>query len=401
MALATSGQISIGGSTATRSINLELGLSATTSSNMNSAALRGLAGVASGAISLSNFYGASNVLMEYLVVQCYNPDGYLLLDISNPSSITDHSYVSGGGYVRAYTGAMDVPNNLYFSGQSTTDKVVSYSVANNNITLKSSLVYSAYWDNYQIVTARPGTRQLFVAGQSGGSFRLTRLSYTTAGTLSLQYPGINGGAGGPSAMAANSDRAFIFVSGFSGSTYYLSLFTTYGTGYTTSKNLIVSSVHTQYGDVNFIAMHSSEDYLFTMSAAGGSVDSINITNTQNSGTIFLVDTLSGMNDYMRACAYDEEEDILILYGSLKVWVIDTSDPTNMVLRGSVAHLVSSGTHVGGLTLDPFRSLAFLGGISTKSLSIIDYSDPTSPTATSVPLTSINAAAGNIVALTAY
>jgi hypothetical protein len=63
MTLASSGTMSIGGSTATRSINLELGLSATTSSNMNSAALRGLAGVASGAISLSNFYGKSNVII--------------------------------------------------------------------------------------------------------------------------------------------------------------------------------------------------------------------------------------------------------------------------------------------------------------------------------------------------
>lgn len=63
MALATSGTMSIGGTTANRSINLELGLSATTSSNMNSAALRGLAGVSSGAISLSNFYGKSNVII--------------------------------------------------------------------------------------------------------------------------------------------------------------------------------------------------------------------------------------------------------------------------------------------------------------------------------------------------
>ena len=60
MTLATSGTMSIGGSTATRSINLELGLSATATSNMNSAALRGLAGVASGAISMASFYGASS-----------------------------------------------------------------------------------------------------------------------------------------------------------------------------------------------------------------------------------------------------------------------------------------------------------------------------------------------------
>jgi hypothetical protein len=350
---------------------------------------------------MASFYGASNALMEYLVVQCYNPDGYLLLDISNPSSITDHSYVSGGGYVRTYTGAMDVPNNLYFSGQSTTDKIVSYSVASNNLTLKSSSVNSAYWDNYQMVISKPSTRKLFVAGKTyTGYFGLSRLGYTTAGVFLLEAVQPYGGPNAPNGMAANASRSLIFVSGFSGSNLYLTLFSN-TSGTPQPANLILSQIHTQYGDVNSIAMHSSEDYLFSMSAAGGSVDSINISNPTNHTTIFLADTLSGMSDYMRACAYDEEEDLLILYGSSKVWVIDTSDPTNMVLRGSVAHLVSSGTHLGGLTLDPFRSLAFLGGMSTKSLSIIDYSSPTNPTATSVLLTSINASAGNIVSLTAY
>lgn len=61
MPLVSSGEISIGGSTTDRSINLELGRSATASSNLNETALRNLAGVSSGAISLSSFYGKSNV----------------------------------------------------------------------------------------------------------------------------------------------------------------------------------------------------------------------------------------------------------------------------------------------------------------------------------------------------
>lgn len=60
MPLNSSGTISIGGSTAGQSINLELGRSATASSNLNESTLRTLAGVASGAISLSSFYGKSN-----------------------------------------------------------------------------------------------------------------------------------------------------------------------------------------------------------------------------------------------------------------------------------------------------------------------------------------------------
>lgn len=60
MALVSSGTISIGGSTANRSINLELDRSATATSSLGESALRTLAGVSSGQISMSNFYGASN-----------------------------------------------------------------------------------------------------------------------------------------------------------------------------------------------------------------------------------------------------------------------------------------------------------------------------------------------------
>lgn len=60
MALNSSGPISFGGSTVGQSINLELGVSATALASINSTSFRTLAGVASGQISLSNFYGKSN-----------------------------------------------------------------------------------------------------------------------------------------------------------------------------------------------------------------------------------------------------------------------------------------------------------------------------------------------------
>ncbi len=60
MTLAASGAISLGGSTATRSINLELGQSATAQISLNDANVRSLAGVPSGAIVVpTNFYGKS------------------------------------------------------------------------------------------------------------------------------------------------------------------------------------------------------------------------------------------------------------------------------------------------------------------------------------------------------
>jgi len=62
MALQPSGLMSIGGPTSGRSINLELSKSATATSGLGDADLRALADVPSGAISMSDFYGASSTL---------------------------------------------------------------------------------------------------------------------------------------------------------------------------------------------------------------------------------------------------------------------------------------------------------------------------------------------------
>lgn len=60
MALNSSGQISLGGSTTGQSIALELGLSATAQISLNDTAVRTLLGKASGQISLSDAWGKSN-----------------------------------------------------------------------------------------------------------------------------------------------------------------------------------------------------------------------------------------------------------------------------------------------------------------------------------------------------
>jgi hypothetical protein len=86
MPLVSSGEISIGGSTTDRSINLELGLSATATSSLNDAALRTLAGVASGAISLSSFYGKANASVA----------------ISNQSAINNSKAGIGGTATATY-----------------------------------------------------------------------------------------------------------------------------------------------------------------------------------------------------------------------------------------------------------------------------------------------------------
>jgi hypothetical protein len=60
MAICASGEIALGGSTTGRSVNLELGRSATAAICMNETDVRTLAGVPSGAISMNCFYGKSS-----------------------------------------------------------------------------------------------------------------------------------------------------------------------------------------------------------------------------------------------------------------------------------------------------------------------------------------------------
>lgn len=75
MPLNSSGTLSIGGSVVGQSINLQLQRSSTATSNMNETALRSLAGVASGSISLSNFYGKPVFGTSWLVTSLSNLDG--------------------------------------------------------------------------------------------------------------------------------------------------------------------------------------------------------------------------------------------------------------------------------------------------------------------------------------
>ena len=98
MALESSGTMSIGGSTSGRSINLELGRSANATSSLGETDLRDLAGVSSGAISMSDFYGASaGGNIDYYTGSEWSPGG-----ISNPeaafSSAVQGSGSNGGNF---------------------------------------------------------------------------------------------------------------------------------------------------------------------------------------------------------------------------------------------------------------------------------------------------------------
>jgi hypothetical protein len=148
MPLVTSGEISIGGSTANRSINLELGRAAGATSSLGETSLRNLAGVASGPISLSDFYGKSNLaatLPDYGVTagaielsrfyydagasygEAYvdiilNPDGtgaYRYGDSGTATTnFTSFTWKTGGGSAGDYFAHMATPSGGSFSASS-------------------------------------------------------------------------------------------------------------------------------------------------------------------------------------------------------------------------------------------------------------------------------------------
>ena len=79
MPLNNSGPISLGGATVGQSINLELGKAATALASINAADFRALAGVPTGLIRLSDFYGKSSISYWFATFGAGSPSGNRVL----------------------------------------------------------------------------------------------------------------------------------------------------------------------------------------------------------------------------------------------------------------------------------------------------------------------------------
>ena len=100
MALNNSGPLSLGGSTVGQSINLELGVSATALASINSSPFRTLAGVATGQISISNFYGKSSVQPTFFASSStVNASVYKSFPVSSGNVYTIGYIVSGNAVI--------------------------------------------------------------------------------------------------------------------------------------------------------------------------------------------------------------------------------------------------------------------------------------------------------------
>jgi hypothetical protein len=129
MTLNASGPISLGGATTGQSINLELGQAATALASINATNFRTLAGVASGQISVSNFYGKSNVKSMWITTVTasqfsrFSMSSYsqIVLDTSN------NVYIGGEGSLSSNTYFFAL--QLTFNGETNSGAYMAYSAA--------------------------------------------------------------------------------------------------------------------------------------------------------------------------------------------------------------------------------------------------------------------------------
>jgi len=144
MALQSSGAISI------NNINVELGVAGTTSASLNQASYRTLAGVPSGAISMSNFYGKSAGLSGSYTVSMSGGTQGVYIGREDPQ-VSSWVYVGNGTMPNQASFVFESAHN-YSGGSSEYGHALivvgSYlqnyitSISGNGYTLYTSQVYS-------------------------------------------------------------------------------------------------------------------------------------------------------------------------------------------------------------------------------------------------------------------
>lgn len=170
MALNSSGPLSFGGATVGQSINLELGVSATAQASINSTAFRTLAGVPSGAISLSNFYGKAN-FSERALFFGGTISGVRRTDIQYITITTTGNATAFGNLITAAnlsSGCGSSTRGLsaggFVTGSGTTAAIAYVTFASTgNATSFGNLTQTRCW----LGATNSQTRGLFMGGQDG------------------------------------------------------------------------------------------------------------------------------------------------------------------------------------------------------------------------------------------
>lgn len=227
MTLNASGAISLAGTTAGQSIELELGGNGTTTISLNDANVRSLLGVASGAISLSNAYGKSSVRVPggaVLVVPSaasglrargvagyhnenvnYVDSGYTFINTYTTVNITTYannvSRAYLGYFYAATTGVYyfavtsDDGSYTWLGSEAVSGYTIGNCIINNGGSHGAQTIYSAA----QYLTAGYFYPIRVLYGNGTGSSQLTIYyavpggGYTTDGSTTYYYNSVTGG----------------------------------------------------------------------------------------------------------------------------------------------------------------------------------------------------------------
>jgi hypothetical protein len=195
--------MSIGGTTEGASINLELGLSATANSSIGQSDFRGLAQVPTGQISLSDFYGKSNVIVVTPILATRTQ--YCLTPAEVPG------YVAGQTKVQLQVGTLGSQTYLYSTSTSVPALCIegfaagdSVEIINYGYIIGKGGDGGKYYDGGFPTVNNPGqpggpaistdadliiTNNLYIAGGGGGG-------RSANGGVSEGYTAGGGGGGG-------------------------------------------------------------------------------------------------------------------------------------------------------------------------------------------------------------
>ena len=184
MTLPASGAISF------NNINVELGVSGTTQASLGQTSYRNLAGVASGAISMSNFYGKSNTFSFSIA--------------SNQTNANLRTLAVNAGWNQASNVSATINGGVYISSNSTGTPALT---VNGSFPAGVTLTNNGF-----IVGAggNGGTGYYYGTAGAGGGTALsvsTAISITNNGTVA----GGGGGGGGGMSAGSNPDKSGSFA----------------------------------------------------------------------------------------------------------------------------------------------------------------------------------------------
>ena len=293
MALNSSGPISLGGTTAGQSIALENGGTGTSTISLNDAAVRGLAGVSSGAIIMpTNFYGKSNA--TYMIAN-WGQMCMTALDVDSSNNIyACGNYIFGNlaGYARVTAAGSNTATRwlsgggfsspVYWLGVKTNTTVFLGAVAGGATITASTLTKTATYDlnynsggsvppsnypfNFSGYTTGPGVQlpsgNFVITGGSTYSFCCSAYSAPNWRLFNTSWGVVNGAGTNQSSNAAYSVGSDV------NSNFYVGILQDSGSGTYWPQFYKYNSSGTYQGQVGINAGNSYDASAATADSSG-------------------------------------------------------------------------------------------------------------------------------------